>query len=223
MKRDLFFVLSPMMNPGPSRTTTRSEVATAINESAPLNTGAPLISSYVITPTGRGRRIDRQTTPSLSPKMTKEGDSGHRNPRNGAIGQSAETSTDNVTEGSGGCRTRHSSGFDTLRSKVTLTLKNSGSVARDHLASERTFLAYMRTSLAIAAAGIGTQKKKKTIPDFFSPWIIAFIQLFTSASGRVGTKTFERIHPAIRTLGASAIALGLIVAIIGRYLPDGSS
>lgn len=36
-----------------------------------------------------------------------------------------------------------------------LTLENSGSVARDHLASERTFLAYARTSLAIAGTGVG--------------------------------------------------------------------
>jgi Domain of unknown function (DUF202) len=28
-------------------------------------------------------------------------------------------------------------------------------VARDHLASERTFMAYVRTSLALATAGIG--------------------------------------------------------------------
>lgn len=38
---------------------------------------------------------------------------------------------------------------------VSVTLENSGSVARDHLASERTFLAYMRTSLTIASAGVG--------------------------------------------------------------------
>jgi hypothetical protein len=37
----------------------------------------------------------------------------------------------------------------------TLVLENSGSVARDHLASERTFLAYVRTSLTIATAGVG--------------------------------------------------------------------
>lgn len=36
-----------------------------------------------------------------------------------------------------------------------LILQNSGSVARDHLASERTFLAYVRTSVTIASAGIG--------------------------------------------------------------------
>lgn len=39
--------------------------------------------------------------------------------------------------------------------EVSLSLQNSGSVARDHLALERTFLAYMRTSLAIASAGVG--------------------------------------------------------------------
>lgn len=36
-----------------------------------------------------------------------------------------------------------------------LVLENSGSVARDHLASERTFLAYVRTSLAVASTGVG--------------------------------------------------------------------
>jgi hypothetical protein len=38
---------------------------------------------------------------------------------------------------------------------VSLILTNSGSVARDHLASERTFLAYVRTSLALASMGVG--------------------------------------------------------------------
>jgi Domain of unknown function (DUF202) len=36
-----------------------------------------------------------------------------------------------------------------------MVLQNSGSVARDHLASERTFLAYVRTSLTIATTGVG--------------------------------------------------------------------
>lgn len=38
---------------------------------------------------------------------------------------------------------------------MSLVLDNSGSVARDHLASERTFLAYVRTSLALSSAGVG--------------------------------------------------------------------
>ena len=45
--------------------------------------------------------------------------------------------------------------FCSVRKWVELRLENSGSVARDHLASERTFLAYVRTSLAIASSGVG--------------------------------------------------------------------
>ncbi|KAK7062477.1 hypothetical protein R3P38DRAFT_2679024 [Favolaschia claudopus] len=37
---------------------------------------------------------------------------------------------------------------------VSLLLENRGTTARDHLASERTFLAYLRTSLALAAGGV---------------------------------------------------------------------
>ena len=41
------------------------------------------------------------------------------------------------------------------RYNPAIILQNSGSVARDHLASERTFLAYVHTSLALSNAGIG--------------------------------------------------------------------
>jgi hypothetical protein len=39
--------------------------------------------------------------------------------------------------------------------RANLVLQNKGNVARDHLASERTYLAYVRTSLACASAGVG--------------------------------------------------------------------
>lgn len=38
------------------------------------------------------------------------------------------------------------------------TLKNTGSTARDHLASERTFLAWLRTGLGFIALGIAVER-----------------------------------------------------------------
>ena len=45
--------------------------------------------------------------------------------------------------------------FSRLRSPI---LKNSGSTARDHLASERTFLAWLRTGLGFVALGIAVER-----------------------------------------------------------------
>ena len=39
-----------------------------------------------------------------------------------------------------------------------LALKNTGSVARDHLASERTFLSWLRTGLGFIALGIAMER-----------------------------------------------------------------
>ncbi|KAF5382537.1 hypothetical protein D9615_002829 [Tricholomella constricta] len=88
-----------------------------------------------------------------------------------------------------------------LMPSISLTLENSGSVARDHLASERTFLAYVRTSLAIASSGV------------------ALVQLFTVASANLRHSPEHRLHTYIRPLGATTVVMGLIVLIIGvvRY------
>ncbi|KZS93611.1 hypothetical protein SISNIDRAFT_383231, partial [Sistotremastrum niveocremeum HHB9708] len=81
-----------------------------------------------------------------------------------------------------------------------LTLENSGSVARDHLASERTWLAYIRTSLAIASAGV------------------ALVQLFTiSMQNNPSDPVHLNIQRFARPLGSSIVLLGLIVLAIGIW------
>lgn len=91
--------------------------------------------------------------------------------------------------------------------ELNLTLQNVGSVARDHLASERTFLAYVRTSLAFASTGV------------------ALVQLFSIADitkqvggGAVDTPA-ESIERFARPLGLMMIAFALVVAIIGTSCP----
>jgi len=97
---------------------------------------------------------------------------------------------------------------DRMKLSPSLTLENSGSVARDHLASERTFLAYIRTSLAIASTGV------------------ALVQLFTisgysSVNPSPGnfTDTKPRIQRYAIPLGAATVIMGLVVLVIGlvRY------
>ncbi|KAK0237955.1 hypothetical protein EDD85DRAFT_832398 [Armillaria nabsnona] len=75
--------------------------------------------------------------------------------------------------------------------KVGLTLQNNGSVARDHLASERTFLAYIRTSLALVSAGM------------------ALVQFFSISSIHPG-----RIQIYAHPIGAATIVLAIILLVI---------
>jgi len=70
------------------------------------------------------------------------------------------------------------------------------------LASERTFLAYVRTSLAVSSAGV------------------ALVQLFSVASkNSLPMLTTPRIQSYARPLGAITVMMGLIVLVMGlvRY------
>ncbi|KAG1743230.1 uncharacterized protein EDB91DRAFT_236106 [Suillus paluster] len=86
---------------------------------------------------------------------------------------------------------------------LSLVLENKGNVARDHLASERTYLAYVRTSLACASAGV------------------ALVQLFTLSSSTNVNVRQGGIDPQrfARPLGATVVLLGLFILIYGlvRY------
>ncbi|KAF8182547.1 hypothetical protein BJ912DRAFT_978148 [Pholiota molesta] len=72
---------------------------------------------------------------------------------------------------------------------INLILVNRGSVARDHLASERTFLAYVRTSLGLSSAGV------------------ALMQFL-----RLGNSTQSYAAP----IGAVAVLTGLLTLLFGQ-------
>ncbi|THU83414.1 hypothetical protein K435DRAFT_689578, partial [Dendrothele bispora CBS 962.96] len=93
-----------------------------------------------------------------------------------------------------------------------LVLENSGSVARDHLASERTFLAYVRTSLAIASTGVA-------IVQLFT---ISVQQARNSSSGNgstavMATALAENIQVFAKPLGSLAVCFGILVLMIGTF------
>lgn len=100
--------------------------------------------------------------------------------------------------------TRVSDYLRNLYSKYSpsLTLENKGSIARDHLANERTYLAWLRTSLSLITVGV------------------AVTQLFRlQTGGAQNPNQLIRVSHMGRPLGGSFIALGILFLWLGtsRY------
>ncbi|KAM9931771.1 hypothetical protein OXX80_008578 [Metschnikowia pulcherrima] len=82
-----------------------------------------------------------------------------------------------------------------FRQYASLSLENSGAVARDHMANERTFLAWLRTSLSLVTIGIG---------------IVQLLKLKNES---------EDLSRYAKPLGASFVFIGIITLVMGtlRY------
>ncbi|RUS34998.1 hypothetical protein BC938DRAFT_477066 [Jimgerdemannia flammicorona] len=109
----------------------------------------------------------------------------------------------------------------------SLSLENKGSVARDHLSNERTFLAWVRTSFSVITCGIGNILFKSSNIPFSSqtPTLSQFV-CHPSAHTAAATQLIEmndtkrKQTNVAKSVGMTFIILGMLFVLFGasRYL-----
>lgn len=105
-------------------------------------------------------------------------------------------------------QTNHPQNMGMFNKLGAIELENKGSVARDHLALERTFLAWLRTSLAFASIGIA---------------VTQLFRLNSSSHKNIQTQPsalpFVNLQNLGKPLGATFLGIAILVLLLGsnRY------
>ncbi|KAF2451804.1 hypothetical protein P171DRAFT_426257 [Karstenula rhodostoma CBS 690.94] len=170
----------------------RKMLSTNTDESAPIMRGARNAKDYnAISP-----RLSARSTGANS--RTQEDT--HGNIQRGQEQQLAEREAADVERKEG---TWWAAFWEKYGS---VELENKGSVARDHLALERTFLAWLRTSLSFASIGIA---------------ITQLFRLNSSISDRSSSPSGESPAAHLRhvgkPLGATFVAISIVILAIGFH------
>ncbi|CAD1812188.1 hypothetical protein FOB58_004404 [Candida parapsilosis] len=103
-----------------------------------------------------------------------------------------------------------------------INLPNKGSVARDHLANERTFLSWIRTSLVFVTFGIGFMQFYRLEEKSQCPQISQPLRHPSSSSSSSSTALFNHnisgtVIALCRPIGGMCIILGILTILFGIY------
>ncbi|GAA6037380.1 hypothetical protein JCM8097_008540 [Rhodosporidiobolus ruineniae] len=147
-----------LASPSPARSTsTRASYGTMDPHTQPemssVAGGSGASVSVPASPT-RPPPAPPRSTAASSPFSTAARSTSPPRQRNGKQPATLQEDGDANGSASGGGQKKGGKGKRRWFPRLAFELENKGSVARDHLASERTFLAWLRTSLALASIGI---------------------------------------------------------------------
>ncbi|KAI9501000.1 hypothetical protein GGI25_003078 [Coemansia spiralis] len=94
--------------------------------------------------------------------------------------------------------------------RLSLKLDNKGTVARDHLANERTYLAWIRTSLSMVTVGVAIRQLYRVSID---------LENNGNSTGNSSSSdpSSEDDPLAGIVLGVSFVCMGLLFVVIGLY------
>ncbi|ETS84988.1 hypothetical protein PFICI_03013 [Pestalotiopsis fici W106-1] len=101
---------------------------------------------------------------------------------------------------------------------ATPLYQNTGSVARDHLASERTFLAWIRTGLGFVALGIAVERfSQLDLSELVAPHLQQQQQSLEEVEHERRRKAQDKQHSHVLVGTLMALGSGSILYGTGRY------